>query len=422
MVYLREIHGTAYHMKTAGIMDIGIAGCGIAGLAAGILLAQQGHDVTIFDQFTAPAPVGAGLILQPVGQAVLHRLGVGTAARELGAPLTRMVGHEAVRGRRALNVHYSTSDASRFGLGIHRAALFSLLHQAAVDAGVKIRSSSSVSASPLQADKRSLQLADGSADTSGGVFDLVIDATGANSTLTPMKRQALAFGAIWGCVDWPAHTPLPYDVLAQKYRHSAVMLGILPIGTLQHSAVRKAAVFWSLTGAGFLEWQRTPLEAWKTQLCELWPEVQPFLDGIQSHAHMTMARYSHGTLQRPYAERLAFIGDSAHCASPQLGQGANMALLDAFALAEALARLPVSEALPTYARARRNHVWLYQLISKLFTPLYQSNNKLPAFLRDWLLVPATAIPPLPGILGKLVSGDLVAPVRGRSLKLNERTR
>ncbi len=395
-------------MKPAGIMDIGVAGCGIAGLAAGTLLAQQGHHVSIFDQFAAPAPVGAGLIIQPVGQAVLRRLGVGAAALELGAPLTRMLGHEAVRGRRVLNVYYSQSDPARFGLGIHRAALFSLLHQAAIDAGVKFVASSKVSASHVQADKRMLQLADG---TVSGAFDLVIDATGANSTLTPMQRQPLDFGAIWGTVDWPAHTSLRYDVLAQKYRYSAVMLGVLPIGTLPHSTARKAAVFWSLTEPSLREWQQSPLDTWKTQLRNLWPDIAPFLDGIQSHAHMTMARYSHGTLQRPHAERLVFIGDSAHCASPQLGQGANMALLDAFALAEALARLPVQEALHAYARARRDHVRLYQLLSKVFTPLYQSNSKVPAFLRDWLLVPATAVPPLPWILGKLVSGDLVAPIK-----------
>jgi 2-polyprenyl-6-methoxyphenol hydroxylase-like FAD-dependent oxidoreductase len=65
---------------------------------------------------------------------------------------------------------------------------------------------------------------------------------------------------------------------------------------------------------------------------------------------------------------LAFIGDAAHRASPQLGQGANMALFDALALARALHQNPLDDALPRYAQTRRWHVRLYQTLSAVFTP------------------------------------------------------
>ncbi|HAV49014.1 MAG TPA: glutamate synthase, partial [Brevundimonas sp.] len=52
---------------------------------------------------------------------------------------------------------------------------------------------------------------------------------------------------------------------------------------------------------------------------------------------LTLARYGHHTLARPVADRLSVIGDAAHSTSPQLGQGVNMGLLDAFALSQALA-------------------------------------------------------------------------------------
>ncbi|MCP5072369.1 MAG: NAD(P)-binding protein [Rhodobacteraceae bacterium] len=53
------------------VRQIGIAGCGIGGLAAAGFLAHQGYDVTVYDQFDAPAPVGSGLVFQPVGLAVI---------------------------------------------------------------------------------------------------------------------------------------------------------------------------------------------------------------------------------------------------------------------------------------------------------------------------------------------------------------
>ena len=124
---------------------------------------------------------------------------------------------------------------------------------------------------------------------------------------------------------------------------------------------------------------------------------------------MTMARYSHGTLHRPIGERLAHIGDAAHRASPQLGQGANMALLDAFALAAALRQHHLPDALRRYAQARRWHIAIYQMMSALFTPQYQSDSRLQPWIRDQLLLPISKISPGPRILSRLVCGDLVPP-------------
>ena len=69
---------------------------------------------------------------------------------------------------------------------------------------------------------------------------------------------------------------------------------------------------------------------------QIWPDCRGLLDQITDPGQLTMARYQHRTLGRPYRGTLAFLGDSYHAASPQLGQGANMALLDAYAFAKAL--------------------------------------------------------------------------------------
>ncbi|MFM7336278.1 MAG: FAD-dependent oxidoreductase [Tabrizicola sp.] len=105
------------------------------------------------------------------------------------------------------------------------------------------------------------------------------------------------------------------------------------------------------------------------------------------------------------------MGDAAHRASPQLGQGANMALLDAFALSRML-HLPLDEALPAYHRSRRWHLGLYQTLSAAFTPQYQSHSRVLPALRDRFLSPLSRSWPLPRILSALVSGDLIPPIAG----------
>jgi 2-polyprenyl-6-methoxyphenol hydroxylase-like FAD-dependent oxidoreductase len=54
------------------------------------------------------------------------------------------------------------------------------------------------------------------------------------------------------------------------------------------------------------------------------------------------------------------LGDAAHAMSPQLGQGVNMALVDALALAARLRDAATTEAaFAAYAHERRAHMSAY---------------------------------------------------------------
>ena len=382
-------------------LTIGIVGAGIGGLAAAALCAQSGHRVTLVERFATPQPLGSGLVLQPVGLAVLET--IGADARAFGASITQMLGHAGKR--KILDVAYKP-DAP--GLAIHRASLFSLLWHAATAAGITLQTGAACIDAPLSKGKR-LILRD-NADPLGP-FDLVIDASGAGSTLSPMQARPLSFGAVWGTVPWPTDTDLPRDQLTQRYQAARHMAGVLPIGQLPGNPTPHAAVFWSLPRAKLDDWPSQDLRQWKAEVTQLWPQMAPFLTTLRSPADLTPARYSHGTLRRPYGEALAFIGDSAHRASPQLGQGANMALLDAFALREAL-RLPLSEALPRYAQMRRWHVRAYQAMSAAFTPMYQSASTTLPLLRDHLLAPMATLWPINRMLTALVSGTMLPAVAG----------
>ena len=382
-------------------LTIGIVGAGIGGLAAAALCAQSGHRVTLVERFATPRALGSGLVLQPVGLAVLDA--IGADARVLGAEIIQMRGHAG--RRKVLDVAYKP-DAP--GLAIHRASLFSVLWQAATGAGIALETGAGCVEAPLTHGKR-LILRD-NADPLGP-FDLVIDASGAGLKLSPMQARPLRFGAVWGTVPWPKDTDLPRDQLSQRYKAARHMAGVLPIGQLPGNPIPHAAVFWSLPRENLDDWLNQDLTTWKAEVTQLWPQMAPFLTTLHTAADLTPARYSHGTLRRPYREALAFIGDSAHRASPQLGQGANMALLDAFALREAL-NLPLAEALPRYAQMRRWHVRAYQTMSAAFTPMYQSASTTLPLLRDHLLAPMATLWPISRFLTALVSGTMIPPVAG----------
>ena len=384
-------------------LDIAICGAGPAGLAAAIALQREGHHPIIFDQFDAPKPIGSGLILQPTGLAVLDWLGLGNEIRVLGAPIHRLYGKAAKSGRVVLDVRYDSLGDAR-GLAVHRAGLFHVLHDAVTEAQIEIKMSSKI----MGLDGPALFLDKGKY---AGPFDLIIDALGSRSPLIPFAsgpdyRRSLSYGAIWASLPWPG-APFDEHALEQRYDEASVMMGVLPIGQRFPGDQRHAAFFWSLKGKYYAAWQARGLEPWKQRLRQLWPETESLLGTITSPNQMTMAYYDHHTLSLPYGNKLVFIGDSAHSTSPQLGQGANMALLDVVTLTQALqSNTNLQAALEAYAKARRFHVKLYQMMSATFTPFYQSDSILLPMIRDYLVAGISRLPPAQRLLATLVSGKL----------------
>jgi len=177
-----------------------------------------------------------------------------------------------------------------------------------------------------------------------------------------------------------------------------------------------AAFFWSLKPDEAEQVKAAGIEAWKARVVGLWPACGAFMEQIDGFGQLSLARYGHHTLEVPAGRRLAVIGDAAHSTSPQLGQGANMALLDAAALAHALAgEGEIDAALERYARSRRRHVRVFQALSLLFTPFYQSDSVLLPFIRDRLAAALAKVPPAPQLLASMVAGTAVDPFRSIGL-------
>lgn len=418
--------------------NIAIIGCGPAGLSAAIALHDAGHQVTLFEQFDKPGPVGSGLMLQPTGLRVLERLGLREQAESLGQRIDGMLGRVAPDGKVVLDVNYrvlsNKRDGELYGVAIHRASLFDLLFKAVQTRSISVVTGNTISGTLSNAeqqgaadsqsiidkgrvfDKGCVQLIGADGATLTDNFDLVVDASGARPRLAQQagllkKQKELAYGALWTTVELDDPT-FDKTILEQRYQGANVMVGVLPCGRQPNHDQPLATLFWSIRGDKYESFKAAGLDEWKSCVVKLWPAVASLLERIEHIDQLTHATYAHHTLRRPYAPGIVFIGDAAHATSPQLGQGANMAFLDALALTEALnCHDAHADYAPLYTQLRRTHVWLFQSASYLLTPFYQSDSRILPALRDSLFEPVSKLPLSDKMVTSLGSGLISNPLR-----------
>jgi len=381
---------------------VGIIGAGTAGMAAALFLARAGWRVTLFERFERPQPRGAGLMLQPSGMYVLERLGLLDAFLEVGAPIRRFLGTNE-RGRDILDLSYADLGPGYFGLGIHRGQLFRLLYEAVSAAPVAIRLGHEIAGVERYPDRAFVRTRQGETH---GPYDLVLSADGSRSYVRTalghgVEVKPYAWAALWAVLADP--DGLFGDTMVQRYRGAEKMVGILPVGQAPDGG-RAVTLFWSLFGEHYGRWYAAGLDAWKAEVLELMPELEPLLPQLHGPDDLAFSRYGDVRLRRWVDGRLLYVGDAAHGTSPQLRQGANLALWDAMTLAECLQRNPVPQALAEYERVRRPAVRYYQWASRWLVAGFQSHNKVLPVLRDSLLYPLTHTPGLQRYILETLAG------------------
>lgn len=387
-------------------LRIAIVGSGTAGPAAAIYLARAGHAVTLFERAPQKLPVGAGFMLQPTGMAVLHQLGLAEALRPQIATISKLY-CRTKSGRVLLHLSYEELGSGLFGAGTHRATLLDLLLAAAQNAGADILWNTHISRLTRDAARRPLLQ-----DTSGsihGPYDLLLICDGAQSTLrdqsgVPARVSRYSWGALWFIGKrTPEFDP---QVLWQCVGTTRELTGFLPTGTQDDLL----SLFWSIRLDHIDRWRQTPLEAWKRDILALAPQAESFLAQIDSHSQVATAAYHDVRMHHWHGDRVAILGDAAHALSPQLGQGVNLALMDAAVLAQSLAtQTSLPEALAHYSRTRRSHLRFYQFATRWTTPFFQSDLLPLGWLRDLVFPIVQRIPPLRRQMTATMAGGKTGP-------------
>jgi 2-polyprenyl-6-methoxyphenol hydroxylase-like FAD-dependent oxidoreductase len=343
-----------------------IVGAGIAGLAAGRALRSLGFIVEIVERATSCPVTGAGLYLPGNGVRAIAALGLADALMSRAAPIShqRILNH---RGR-----ILSEIDLGRVWggvgpcVGIRRADLHRVLLDGA--AGVPIRPSTTIVRVTQTGENVGVQFDDGHNRS----YDVVIGADGINSS-----TRRLVFGDIpprhVGQISWRFITPERYGITAWT-----AMLGrgrtflMIPVGSTE------LYCYADLMTSG-TDRRDDDRERLRTLFRDFAEPVTRVLAQLDDTDRVHVGPIEEVDLDRVVDRRVALIGDAAHATSPNMAQGASMALEDALILAGTLRSGPSPiEALAAFAARRRRRVeWV-----RGRTHRRDRIRRLPALLRN----------------------------------------
>jgi 2-polyprenyl-6-methoxyphenol hydroxylase-like FAD-dependent oxidoreductase len=320
-----------------------IVGGGIGGLSLAAMLARRGVEVDLVERAPRFGAVGAGLMLGVNAMRALDDAGCAAEVTRLGHVLDRGLIADA-RGRvladlSGLGANYGSSVA------IHRARL----HEAIASQldGTRVFMDTSVARLEPSPDGVDAELTDGRTSRYG----LVVGADGIRSTVramvAPGNEPRYAGYTSWRfVVPYEAEMPVTTEMWGNGRR-----FGVVPIGSGETYCFATAN-----TPAG----ERDPDDAvarFRDRFADFGGQVPEILRRLDDAAPLIRTDIDEVLLDRWVYGRVVLVGDAPHAMTPNLGQGAAMAIEDAYVLSRLLASdRPVDDALAEYERVRAPRV------------------------------------------------------------------
>jgi 2-polyprenyl-6-methoxyphenol hydroxylase-like FAD-dependent oxidoreductase len=342
-----------------------VVGGGVGGAATALLLARAGAATTLLESRDDPRHAGAALALAPNGLAVLDRLGLGDAARARGSVLRGLVLRNE-GGDVLARVEPAALDPAYDHLAVvPRAGLLELLYDAidTTDA-VTLHAGAPVDATAVP--------------TLTG--DVVVGADGLHSVV----RTAAGFDADVRDLHTTYVRALlpgtPGDDQVGEWWTSIGLVGVLPVGDATYFyASADAPPLRRAVRSGDVAAFR---DVWAATIVPL-ADVVAKLDDFDQLLVNDVAEVRCGGF---VSGRVVLVGDAAHAMPPNLGQGANSALVDAVVLTASLADAPtVADALVAYDTRRRRAVQRVQASARRLLRLSGAHGSTARAVRDGLV-------------------------------------
>jgi 2-polyprenyl-6-methoxyphenol hydroxylase-like FAD-dependent oxidoreductase len=338
---------------------IAIVGAGPAGLTAAIAARRLGLEAIVYEQAETLGHVGGGIAIQSNGQRVLAALDL-LAAFEPHMVAARTIIVEGPGGRRYGALDYGALRAPfpRFAVVLRADLQLYLLHAARRE-GVRIELGRRCTGMVRQQGRVGLRFADGS----GAECSVVLGADGVNSTVRasaafPSAPRAVGQAALRGVAERPTASGLVREIWLDDGR----LFGIAPLPHRRTYFYCSASEGWrDVAERGVGPW----LDGWRTAL----PEAAEVLGAVSDWSRVSYDELREVRVSRWWDGACFLLGDAAHAMTPNLGQGANSAMVDALVLVRLLhATLDAGGTLDDvgrrYQATRRPFVRRIQLASR----------------------------------------------------------